>query len=318
VTEQVSDGDKEKPNQGQSPSAFSSEGQVQENKAISSEGDPWNANGKSDKHINPIWVRQNLRRFWELLKRSEHTNVITAVSTFVIMLATCVTTWAVLSGSKQTNQIVTAAQNIQSALDTQNQQSQSALHETLRGNRRALRRNLAQSQEAMDASNAQSKAALDASIAASKLDQRAWVVVKGVDGIPQLDQPWELHIVFTNTGRTPAKDVRMSCNTENRQKLSDFLFKKAPLGNQPTLIVPNQEPFCTLTLTTPVTPKITQDILNRLTAKTLIVSVFGTATYDDIFGHRHWLTFCRIMHPDGKAWDDCEKGNDTGDGKPPN
>jgi hypothetical protein len=151
------------------------------------------------------------------------------------------------------------------------------------------------------------------------LDQRAWVVVKGIEGVPQLDQPWELHVIFTNTGKTPAKNVRMACSSENGPRLNEFLFKRVPLGKAQTMIVPNQEPFCFLAFTTPTYPKITKDTLDRFANNTLIVSVFGVLSYDDIFGHSHWLTFCRIMHPDGKAWDDCEKGgNDTGDGNPPN
>jgi hypothetical protein len=165
------------------------------------------------------------------------------------------------------------------------------------------------------ASNA--KAGIQATQDAMRLDQRAWVGVKGMEGTPQLNQPWQPHVVFTNTGRTPAKNVRMWCTLEPEYLGTPFKFTKSALGNQRTLIVPNQEPYCQMEATPAA--KMDQPTLDSLNSGKLAVAVYGLVTYDDVFGDSHWLTFCKVIHTDGKAWDDCpEGGNDTGDGKKPN
>jgi hypothetical protein len=138
-----------------------------------------------------------------------------------------------------------------------------------------------------------------------------------MQNVPELNQPWELHIVFANTGRTPAKNVAMSCNLEPEGNGKPFRFKATPPGHQYTLIVPNQEPYCVLHPM--LVPKVTQEILDEFSTKATVISVFGYVTYVDVFHAEHWLTFCKTMYPDGKAWDDCDEGgNDTGDGKKPN
>jgi hypothetical protein len=83
------------------------------------------------------------------------------------------------------------------------------------------------------------------------------------------------------------------------------------------MLAPNdQTTYCTL-IPTPF-PKVNQELLDFLNRKQMTVFVYGSATYDDIFGKPHWLTFCRSMQPDGSAWDNCKTHNDTGDGEKPN
>jgi hypothetical protein len=123
---------------------------------------------------------------------------------------------------------------------------------------------------------------------------------------------------FTNTGKTPAKKVKISCNFEVNISEDAMVFKRAAYGSQNTLIVPNQVPFCDLDISSVFGGKMTQEIVGGLTKKEVAVAIFGSVIYDDVFGKTHWLNFCRVARPDGKAWDDCKHGgNDTGDGDPP-
>jgi hypothetical protein len=171
-------------------------------------------------------------------------------------------------------------------------------------------------QKATDASNAQSRAALDASIAASRSDQRAWIVLRGIEGIPILDQPWPLKVYFANSGKTPAKHVRVDCHVTPAKIESEIDFSKVGAHARPTMIAPNDPTtYCPLN---PLTiAKVNQDVLDFFSNKKAILFAYGSVTYEDIFGKEHWLTFCRSMEADGKAWDSCETHNDTGDGKRP-
>lgn len=178
--------------------------------------------------------------------------------------------------------------------------------------------------DSLDASNRQSKAALDASIAASKLDQRAWVVLKHVSGVPEVNKPWNVQIYFINTGKTPARNVRMTCHiTYTTGESAEHLIEFAATvpDTRPTLIAPNDpSTFCSLDALLPLKiSRVAQDTLDSFSGGKLVLFAHGFATYDDVAGTKHWVTFCRVMDGDGKTWHGCKTHNDTGDGdKPPN
>jgi hypothetical protein len=160
------------------------------------------------------------------------------------------------------------------------------------------------------------KSSIRATQDAMRLDQRAWVILRGIEGDLKFNQPWLLSVYFTNTGRTPAKNVRLFCRAVPVVSETEVDFTWSASGTEhPTLIAPNDaNSFCGLT---PLTiPTVTQEVLDIFSTRKKIEVVYGTVVYDDIFRKQHWLTFCRSMHPDGKEWDACASHNDTGDGKP--
>ena len=134
---------------------------------------------------------------------------------------------------------------------------------------------------------------------------------------PELGKHWEIKVHFTNTGKTPAKDVRPTCNFSYTKQEGDLPEQVLP--KTPTLIAPNDDSICVLQ---PLTVSlVTKDILDELSQGFSPVFVYGYVEYYDIFGKSRWLIFCRSMSPDGNSWNACQmKGaNDTGDGKrPPN
>ncbi|MGH9689879.1 MAG: hypothetical protein ACRD4C_02025 [Candidatus Acidiferrales bacterium] len=168
-------------------------------------------------------------------------------------------------------------------------------------------------QMSLKASNAQSQKVFNASINSAHLDQRAWVVVKGIANKPELNKPWTPQVVFTNTGKTPARDVLASCNcSAGKGDSLPRTLKAVPYGF-PNFIAPNDQFYCTLQ----GSPKIEQPNLDALESQAVEVFIYGSVTYEDVFGNHHWLTFCRIMLPDGSGWNPCKTYNDTGDGEKP-
>jgi len=161
-----------------------------------------------------------------------------------------------------------------------------------------------------------SGAAIGTTRDAVRLDERAWVVVKGTRGAPELNKVWQLETVFTNTGRTPSKDTRISCNIEAQPPGAPYKFNEVKPG-APVLMVPGQEDYCVLYPTVP--PVINPDALDKIRNRKLVIALFGTVTYKDIFNKAHWYKFCRQMKPDGNNWENCDTGNgdDFGDGLPP-
>jgi len=97
---------------------------------------------------------------------------------------------------------------------------------------------------------------------------------------------------------------------------SELNFDRGAPEGTPAIIAPNDgTTYCG---GTPLKiPTVTQEVLDIFSSKEKILFAHGTVLYDDIFGKKHWLTFCRLMQPDGKAWESCKTHNDTGDGELP-
>jgi hypothetical protein len=94
-------------------------------------------------------------------------------------------------------------------------------------------------QQGIEASETQSQNALKATQDQMRLDERAWVVLRGAGPAPQLDQPWNLTVVFANTGKTPAKNVQWSCVNEFAQNDSSLKWWRLAYKN-PTLLSPRR------------------------------------------------------------------------------
>lgn len=97
----------------------------------------------------------------------------------------------------------------------------------------------------MDAANSDARNSLRATVNQFHLDQRAWVIERGVSSLPKAGKPWDIEVWFYNTGKTPARNVLTSCNfmpALNR----DFTPKKEYPPGWPNFIAPNQQIYCTL------------------------------------------------------------------------
>lgn len=160
------------------------------------------------------------------------------------------------------------------------------------------------------------KNSIQATQNAMRQDQRAWVVWKAIEGKPELDKPWTLKTYFTNSGKTPAKNVKVNCIVDHAKDESALDFNKIAPETRPAIIAPN-DPTTYCELNPLKIDKVNQEVLNIFSSKQEIIFFYGFVTYDDIFRREHWLTFCHAMEPDGKAWDTCHVYNDTGDGKKP-
>ncbi len=160
------------------------------------------------------------------------------------------------------------------------------------------------------AQNAQD--AMNAAQGQMRLDERAWVVLRGIGPAPALDQPWNLSATFTNTGKTPAKNVEWWCTVETAKDEHSLAFRHAKFEN-PALLAPNDQQACVLR---PLkTPKVTQAALDQLKNPQSGLFLYGAVIYTDVFNQSHWLTFCGKLGADETGWETCQSGNDTGDGK---
>jgi hypothetical protein len=78
-------------------------------------------------------------------------------------------------------------------------------------------------------SREQSESAFKATVEQFRLDQRAWIGVNNVVGAPKLNNVWKVEVVFHNSGRTPARNIRGSVLSEgvSGDKEPTFVYSKA-------------------------------------------------------------------------------------------
>lgn len=146
---------------------------------------------------------------------------------------------------------------------------------------------------------------------AMRLEQRAWVfVVETKASKLQVGQPLSISIGFKNTGRTPARNVQIAAHLEplpKGQAPEPKLDKTQSRG----VIPPNGTLFLTISTGRKHAEGVTEQGLEAITSGELVIWVYGTVTYEDIFETRQATMFCYMLHPDGKTFAAAEVYNDA-------
>ncbi len=145
----------------------------------------------------------------------------------------------------------------------------------------------------------------------TRLDQRAWMGVSNVLSNMEAGKPMVVHVSFKNTGKTPAKNVTIAAHAESIpiKSLPDFSKEKRTPQESRGIVPPQGEPTATLNLTG--NEKISDNFIEAVNKSIIRVYVHGTMRYEDIFGIKHWLTFCFYLPPNSKAWGAYKEHNDT-------
>jgi hypothetical protein len=256
-----------------------------------------------------------LRKVWNTVKSPEVTNLVMAAATVAIAFFTWLTYEVVQSGSGDTQKLIDAA-NKQADAAASIGKSAKQFSDTAEATNQHIASAVGQLKAAAD----NAKANIGATQNALRLDQRAWVVVRSVGPKPEVDKEWPLYVEFTNTGKTPARNGRVVCmeTVITPPKTEDDLVWKPEKMSGPTLIAPNSDQFCHMNpIGGQANQKVNKADIEAMSNRAIVIYVNGLVSYEDVFGKKHWLTYCRSMAPDGDNWNDCKKGNDTGDGEPP-
>jgi hypothetical protein len=164
----------------------------------------------------------------------------------------------------------------------------------------------------------QGERAMIAELEQSRLDQRAWIGINNVVGAPKLNDVWKVEVVFHNSGRTPARSIRGSVLSEgvSRGKEPTFVYSKAR-SFEGGMIPPNGDFHTTVTIShdtnTQKPAPVDQPILDSLSSGDAKLYIHGEFQYGDIFGCRHWITFCWFYMTEPSGFGACRAHNDTGD-----
>jgi hypothetical protein len=161
------------------------------------------------------------------------------------------------------------------------------------------------------------KAALGAAIERDRRDQRAWV---GPIGFLKRDvkvgemPSWGARI--KNTGKTPALGIKVLIMGKPLSQGEQFVpTYTVPIGRNVSVAV--LQPGMDVKIWTVPEGKLTEDAADAVMNGVVIMYVYGEVSYDDIFGCRHYTTFCSFMTPDMKSMNSCNTYNDVTDGECP-
>ena len=168
---------------------------------------------------------------------------------------------------------------------------------------------------AKDAAQA-ARDSVDQAQAAAHLDQRAWVSVVGIEGVPELDKSWTIGMRARNTGRTFAKDFHMSVIGDPMPKgtVPDFSAEEAKVSktiSSTGVLSPNGDFVATINAEKPgrTFSQIDKDAITNGDIKEFS---FGRLWYKDVFNCPHWTTYCFQLGTDLK-WSSCKEYNSADD-----
>lgn len=146
---------------------------------------------------------------------------------------------------------------------------------------------------------------------AMRLEQRAWVFVTETRvGELQAGKPLSVIIGFKNTGRTPARNVQIATCIDalpKGQVPEPNLEKTQSRG----IIPPGGTLFVTIGTGRKNAEGVTEKGLQTILAGELVVWVYGTVTYEDVFETRQATMFCYMLQPDGKTFGAADMYNDA-------
>jgi hypothetical protein len=138
-------------------------------------------------------------------------------------------------------------------------------------------------------------------------DQRAWVAVVDIQGIPEVGTIFSVNLVAQNSGKTFAKNLTMRAVIElitEKGREPDFSLEDSGAARKDSsvsLLAPNADYVMDIELRKQTPPhEITQSDLDGIRRGDLTLFVHGKITYDDIFGCAHWTSFCTRVKPDLK------------------
>ena len=132
-------------------------------------------------------------------------------------------------------------------------------------------------------------------------DQRAWIIVEKLllEDEPRIGQKITVHGRFQNTGKTPARKETLFWGIDIRSSAppTEIIYSKI---YKPIRVVIPSGPLRSLSISTEQT--VTQELLDSINKKKLVLYVYGLIEYKDTFDQQLRTTeFCGFYNPDRRT-----------------
>ena len=143
------------------------------------------------------------------------------------------------------------------------------------------------------------KQSIETSIRQDQLDQRAWVGAKEFKGeINVAPKPSSFHVIYVNTGKTPAQNVHSVVGVDWRPPglRPRITYSEADAGPSRLTAFPNTEVGGDNDIT-----KFSMEQVQQIASGKLLIYLFGTVWYDDVYGNGHRTDYCGVMNASAAA-----------------
>ncbi len=121
---------------------------------------------------------------------------------------------------------------------------------------------------------------LEATIEQFRLDQRAWMGVEHMQvSSLTIGKPLQIDIKFRNSGKTPARNARISWGSHRRKPTREDIKTQTFEESAEFSLAPNAPHTAVLSAKS----LIVRDSIAQLDAGKIVFGVFGTAIYHDVF-----------------------------------
>jgi len=173
-------------------------------------------------------------------------------------------------------------------------------------------RTLAETVRSNQSQELANKASAQTAIDNFQRDQRPWVLIKYMQiWVTKQDvgSTFGGQIVLTNSGRSPAFDLRVS-NAGIQTSPMKLDIDEWARANRKSLLRARATPLAIMAPTDPyIIPyeeqNISKDMADQIHSGKLRVYVFGDVRYFDSFGHEHFTQFCGVYDPKRVEVDFC-------------
>lgn len=170
---------------------------------------------------------------------------------------------------------------------------------------RTTDRNLEEAENARREAEEQARKVLDASIEAARTDQRAWLGFVEAISDATVGRPFSVRCTIKNSGKTPAIKVSVASVLQpvRTNERPDFTTKAQPA---PQVVIQANAVMYNDKSATHELP-LTQPAFNQLMSGDMVIHVFGTISYDDVFGFHHWSQYCVHLDFETKSFPNCKE-----------
>jgi hypothetical protein len=146
----------------------------------------------------------------------------------------------------------------------------------------------------------------------AKLEYRAWIQIEAVNCNFTETGILVPLVSIENTGRTPAKNVKVWFVTEKTRDMAPPNFNYT--DDQSVDAKPILPPKFPLQLGAEKRRfGVRRENWSELENRTISIFVHGKIAYEDVFGEQHWMTFCFMYEPSIKKFAVYDRHNETDD-----
>jgi len=146
---------------------------------------------------------------------------------------------------------------------------------------------------------------------AMHMEQRAWIFVTETHVTHlQVGEPLTVTLVLRNNGRTQARNVQIATHIDPLAK-GRVPEPKLERAEDRGIIPPNGTLLFNIKRGCGPSEGLTEQCLQGIFSGDLVVWVYGTIHYEDVFDTRQATMFCYMLQPDGKTFHAAEIYNDA-------